>query len=188
MSNYYDDAATSFPYPERAVLLEAVKIPINTEKLTLNVFDPKLIEETKPTGSGEDSYSTKYYEFDFSKVFSFPWDMLPSGITGKFSIPILVPSTVDIGDAVDKDNSKPRQTGFKGAKPVASSYQKSNYVELTIPRYMLYQFIGSNKVTIDSKTKSAYCTIPKGTEFICVSTGAKQDISRVRIIGLYTVD
>ena len=188
MSNYYDNAVSSFPYPERAVLLEAVKIPINMDKLNLSFFKPEFKEDVHGTESGEDSYKDRYYDFDFELSFSFPWDMLPSGIKGKFSIPILVPSIVDIGDAVDKDSSKPRQTGFKGSKPVASSYQKSNYVELTIPRYMLYQFIGSNKVTVDSKTKSAYCTIPKGTEMIVVSPGSRQDISKFRIIGLYSVD
>lgn len=188
MSNYYDNIATSFPYPERATLIEDVRIPINMDKLTLNYFNPNLVEETKPTGSGEDSYTNSYYEFDFDKVFSFPWDLITSNVQGKFSVPVLMPATTEITDAVDKDTRSPKQTGFKGSKVITSSYQSSNYFTLTIPKYMLYQFIGSTKMTIDNKTKTAYCTIPKGTEWILVSIGAKQDSTKMRIIGLYTLD
>lgn len=187
MANYYDNISSSFPYPERATLIEAVKIPVNMDKLTLNYFNPKLKEETKPTGSGEDSYTNSYYEFDFDKVFSFPWDMITGNVQGKFSVSILMPTTTEVTDAVDKDTRSPKQTGFKGAKVVTSSYQSSNYLTLTIPKYILYQFIGSTKLTIDNKTKSAYCTIPKGTEFIAVVPGAKQDSTKMRIIGLYSV-
>ena len=66
-----------------------------------------------------------------------PWDILPSGIQGKFRISILMPSTTDVSEAVDKDTKKPTQTGFKGSKVISASYQTSNYVSLTIPRYIL---------------------------------------------------
>lgn len=188
MSNYYDNPA-SFPYPERATLIEAVKIPINVENLTLSYFDPELKEETVPTESGEDSCKIKYYEFAFDKVFNLPWNLLPSSVEGKFRISILMPTieTTD-EDAIDKNTRTPKQTGFKGQKIISSSYQSSNYVNLKIPRYMLYQFIGSTKVTVDGKTKTAYATIPKGTEFILVSIGSKSDSTKMRLIGLYTVD
>ena len=145
MANYYDGMTSSsgMPYIERATLLETIKIPVAMEQLTLGYFDPEFKDETYNTESGEDSYVDRYYEFDTVKAFVMPWDSLPTGIQGKFSIPILLPSTTDAAelDAVDKDARKATQTGFKGSKLVTSSYQTSNYVTLTIPRYMLYQFI-----------------------------------------------
>ena len=123
-NNYYDNISDhhSFVYVEQATLVEAVKIPINMDSLTLNYFDPKLKEETKPTGSGEDSYTNSYYEFDFAKVFSFPWDSIKN-VQGKFKIPVLMPTTTDSGDPTDKDSRAPRKTGFKGtATMVTASY------------------------------------------------------------------
>ena len=190
MSNYYDNISDhhSFVYVEQATLVESIKIPINLDKLTLNYFNPKLKEESKPTGSGEDSYIDSYYEFDFEKVFSFPWDSLKN-VQGKFKIPVLMPTTTSESEPLDKDARAPRKSGFKGtATMVTSSYQTSNYVSLTIPKYMLYQFIGSTKMTIDNKTKTAYCTIPAGTIFLISSYGGHQDLSKMRIIGLYTLD
>ena len=189
MADYYSNMSGTggFPYAERATLVESVKIPI-CEKFTLKYFDPEFKDDVHSTESGEDSYKDRYYELDFEKAFPMPWDLLPSGIKGKFSVTVLMPSTTEVSDAVDKDTKKPIQTGFKGSKVVTSSYQTSNYITLTIPRYLLYQFLGTNKITVDNQTKTAYATIPKGTEFILVSIGGKNDSTKMRLIGIYTID
>jgi hypothetical protein len=79
---------------------------------------------------------------------------------------------------IDKDNIKtqtksaPSLSKFNNNNLKPSKYDESNYITLTIPRYILFQF--KNK-------------IPKNTEFIITNIG-KFEIDHFRIIGVYTLD
>ena len=79
---------------------------------------------------------------------------------------------------IDKDNIKsqtkaaPSLSKFNNNNLKPSKYDESNYITLTIPRYILFQF--KNK-------------IPKETEFIITNIG-KFEIDHFRIIGVYTLD
>lgn len=187
MSNYYSDYI-AFPYIERAVLMEAVKVPINNSKLTLKYFDPEL-EEKEGHTEGGDQYSYKYYNFDFTKEYILTMNMLKD-ITAKFYIPIIMPS-ISNTEAKDNTNTSPKSTGFKGTSTKsASGYTSSTYINLTIPKYLLYQFLGSSTSNNSKKTTittNSYITIPKGTEFLIACPGGEFKSDRMRIIGIYTL-
>lgn len=172
MANFYDDPS-SFPYIEMATLVEDIKIPI-PEKLSLEYFEPKFKETHKSTDSGEDGYIDCYYEYNMSKEYEFIHSKLQN-LTGKFYVPILTPS-VDYGDANDKDNISPNKAGFK-SNIRSKAYTTSNFIELTIPKYLLYQFIGN------SKDGQNYL-IPKGTVFLIASIGGLSKLEKIKIIGI----
>lgn len=79
---------------------------------------------------------------------------------------------------LDQDNIKsttksaPSLSKFNNNNLKPSSYDEVNYITLTIPRYILFQFKGK---------------IPKGTEFIVTNIGYFR-IDHFRIIGVYTLD
>lgn len=68
--------------------------------------------------------------------------------------------------------SAPSLSKFNNNNLKPSKYDEVNYITLTIPRYILFQF--KNKV-------------PKGTEFIVTNIGYFR-IDHFRIIGVYTLD
>ena len=88
---------------------------------------------------------------------------------GKFFINIFTP-LLDKSIIKSEQRSAPNNTGGK-SNIKGSSYTQTNYITLTIPRYMLYQFDN---------------VIPKGTEFIITCIGEFK-IEHFRIIGLYSV-
>lgn len=92
--------------------------------------------------------------------------------TGKFTIPVLMP---DLSMTSKNPKTKPMaapqvqlvSTAKKKIKP--KKYSKANYVELKIPRYIMYQFDN---------------IIPKGTTFLITDLGEDLDINNIKIIGI----
>lgn len=90
-------------------------------------------------------------------------------VIGKFSIPIISP----LGDNNDNPKedqiiSKPRNI-VNDANILVSSYQKSNFLTLTIPKYIVMNFTD---------------VIPKHTKFIVCFVGESLDIEDIKIIGV----
>lgn len=100
-------------------------------------------------------------------------------IEAEFLVPILTP-TIDTsnGDAVTTQSPAPSTRNHSNSSINASTYETSNNVILTIPRYILYQFY--------DPFQEEY-TIPKGTKFIVSSVGGEVKVSKMRIIGLYSL-
>lgn len=90
-------------------------------------------------------------------------------IEAKFFINIMTPllSKTELNNKV---KSSPSNKGNKGEDLRISSYQSSNYIILTIPKYIVLNFTD---------------IIPKGTEFLVASIGGDIDINKMRIIGIY---
>lgn len=112
---------------------------------------------------------------------------LPSKhILGKFNIPLMMPNAKS-GSALSNPNGR---------------YKSSNYVQLYIPKHLLWSFIKPTFITIptsdsDSTVKTKKLpplkalsipestTIPKGTIFLAEYLGGKKDITMLRIIGVH---
>lgn len=142
MSNYYDNGAISSV--EKATLAEDIVLPsITKAPLTLSFLE------------GGGSYKTAETEYKDTK--------------GKFFISIMTP-LVDQTNASTVSKASPTTRGQSGSKLNASKYSSSNYVTLTIPKYILLNFTG---------------TVPKGTEFLVASINGSSSISNMRIIGIY---
>ena len=92
-------------------------------------------------------------------------------ISAKFYIKILTP-IVDKSKISSISKPAPAVNKFNNNNLKPSEYEQVNYISLTIPRYMLFQF----------KDK-----INKGTEFIFTCIGEFK-IEHFRLIGLYTLD
>lgn len=98
-------------------------------------------------------------------------------LVGKFYIPSMMPS-VDISEGVKL------QTNGK--------YQTSNYVCLTIPAYIVMQFILPSLTNINTTdttinlefSKNTEYTIPKGTEFLIEFIGGFMAIDKTCIVGV----
>lgn len=91
-------------------------------------------------------------------------------VKGKFYLNIMTP-LIDKGSVGEKNNSSPSTKGHKG-NLATNKYKSSNYITLIIPKYIVLNFTG---------------VIPKGTEFLIGSVGSSIDLSKIRIIGLYTI-
>jgi hypothetical protein len=92
-------------------------------------------------------------------------------IKAKFYINILTPM-LDKSMTKSETKSAPSLSIYNNNNLTPSDYEQSNYITLTIPRYILMQF--KNKVPID-------------TEFIITCIGEFK-VQHFRIIGLYTLD
>ena len=92
-------------------------------------------------------------------------------ITTQFYFNIFTP-LLDKSKIKYESKSAPSVSKFNNNNLNPSDYDQSNYINLTIPRYMLFQF----------KDK-----IPEGTEFIITCIGEFK-IEHFRIIGVYTLD
>jgi len=92
-------------------------------------------------------------------------------IKAKFYINILTPM-LDKSMTKSETKSAPNISIYNNNNLTPSDYEQSNYITLTIPRYILMQF--KNKVPID-------------TEFIITCIGEFK-VQHFRIIGLYTLD
>jgi hypothetical protein len=92
-------------------------------------------------------------------------------ITTKFYINIFTP-LLNKSKIQNESKSAPSVKKYNNNNLTPSDYSQSNYIELTIPRYILFQF----------KKK-----IPKNTEFIITCIGEFK-IEHFRIIGIYSLD
>jgi hypothetical protein len=92
-------------------------------------------------------------------------------ITAKFYFNIYTP-LVDKSKITSEGRPAPLVSRFNNNNLNPDKYETSNYIKLTIPRYILFQF--KNKV-------------PAGTEFIITCIGIFR-IEHFRIIGLYSLD
>ncbi len=103
--------------------------------------------------------------------------ILPSSINdyknikAKFYLNIYTP-LLDKSRIKSESKSAPSISKFNNNNLKPSNYDEVNYIILTIPRYILFQF--KNK-------------IPKGTEFIITNIGEFK-IDHFRIIGVYTLE
>ena len=92
-------------------------------------------------------------------------------IKAKFYLNIYTP-LLDKSRIKSESKSAPSISKFNNNNLKPSNYNEVNYIILTIPRYILFQF--KNK-------------IPKGTEFIITNIGEFK-IEHFRIIGVYTLE
>lgn len=92
-------------------------------------------------------------------------------ISAKFYFNLFTP-LVDKSKVNSQFKSAPNTNKYSNNSLSTSDYQQSNYITLTIPKYMLYQFDN---------------IIPKDTEFIITCIG-KFKIEHFRIIGIYTLE
>lgn len=165
MANYYSNS--EFPYVERAILAEDIKLPTinDNKKLTRGFFYNKIAELVPGTFFDGSSSS------DISKEYKLAYNEIKN-ITAKFNVPILFPNV-----STTNQSRKPKTTGFTGANMRAGSYSNTSTINLTIPKYMVMQFVDQTKA----------CTIPKGTEFLVACVGGEMEIEKMRIIGLFTL-
>ncbi len=192
---YYDNISTTFPYIERAVLMEDVKLPVlnNKKKLKRGFFYSirRLVFKYELVGSGDninlverdldDVYYDNYTSSEADKEYKLAYNEIKN-IDAKFFIPVLMPTINNTGSEIKVNNRAPRTTGF--VNPINSlSYESSNCVVLTIPKYIIFQFLDLKNETKGIKDP----IIPKGTEFLVASVGADICLDQFRIIGLYTL-
>lgn len=146
MSNYYENF--DFSAVERAVLAEDIVLPeVTSAALTLSFFDNNPRRQYK---LAEQEYTN---------------------MKGKFYLPILTP-LVDKTDTSNRTGKSPSIKGSGRESLSTSNYSTSNYLTLTIPKYIVLQF----------RSK-----IPKGTEFLIAIQGGEIKLDRIRIVGLYTI-
>ena len=176
---YFDDISTTFPYIERAVLMEDVKLPVlnNKKKLKRGFFYSlrRLVEDT------DDIYYDNYKEDELDIEYKLAYNEIKN-IDAKFFIPVLMPTINNTGTEIKVNNRAPRTTGFVNSIN-SLSYESSNCVTLTIPKYIIFQFLDLKNETKGVKDP----IIPKGTEFLVASVGADICLDQFRIIGLYTL-
>lgn len=99
-----------------------------------------------------------------------------SDIEGKFFMDLMTP-TMDTDYVIERDYGK---------------YQKTNYINLTIPAYLLLSFM-KGEITMSGSGPvitfpTSYFTIPKGTEFTAAFIGGIPMIERLSILGVYFND
>lgn len=92
-------------------------------------------------------------------------------IKAKFYLNIYTP-LLDKSRIKSESKSAPSISKFNNNNLKPSNYNEVNYIILTIPRYILFQF--KNKIS-------------KGTEFIITNIGEFK-IEHFRIIGVYTLE
>lgn len=144
MSDFYTES--DLKYLEKAVLLEDIILPELPKFPTME-------------------------EIHAGKVYYPRTEELYNDVVGKFSIPITTPLNENYSDPVDKkQTNKPIKNMSASSGMKSSQYESSNYIELTIPKFVALNFI--NK-------------IPKGTEFIAGFIGGGTDLSDIKIIGVY---
>ncbi len=192
---YFDNISTTFPYIERAVLMEDIKLPIlnNKKKLKRGFFYNlrRLVFKYELVGSGDDirleekELENTYYDNYSSDMIDAEYKLAYNeikNIDAKFFIPVLMPTINNNGTEIKVNNRAPKTTGFVNSIN-SLSYESSNCVTLTIPKYMIFQFLDLKNETKGVKDP----IIPKGTEFLVASVGADICLDQFRIIGLYTL-
>lgn len=92
-------------------------------------------------------------------------------ISAKFYFYIYTPK-LDLSKINETSKPAPNVSKFNNNNLRPDTYNEVNYITLTIPRYILFQF--KNKV-------------PAGTEFIITNIGHFR-IENFRIIGIYTLE
>ena len=92
-------------------------------------------------------------------------------ISAKFYINIFAP-LLDKTEIRVESKAAPSVRKYNNNNLTPSDYQQVNYITLTIPRYILFQFRN---------------IIPKNTEFIITCIGEFK-IDHFRIIGIYSLD
>lgn len=143
MDNYYDKQQLASV--ERVKLAADIILPeVSTEPLTLKYLQ-----------SGRE-YKTPFTEY--------------TDMEGKFYLTIMTP-LLNKEQINNRNQVAPSVRGHRGNLGT-NNYSSSNYITLTIPKYILLNFI--NKV-------------PKGTEFIVASIGNSIDIDDLRIVGIYSI-
>ena len=182
MASYYENP-NEFPYIERAILMEDIKLPVynNKKKLTrsffykmkyfLGTYDPYVDRWCHVFASDEEEpeYKLAYNEL--------------KNVQAKFYIPVLMTTFTNDGTEVKVNNKAPSKAGFKG-NIQSLAYESSNCVTMTIPKYILLQFIDQKE---DSSGNIKESIIPKGTEFLVACVGGLMRFEHMRIIGLYTL-
>ena len=175
---YYDEP-TSFPYIERAILMEEIKLPILNKKKKLKrgffynlhhliSYDPVYYGDYYTKSEAENEYQLAYNEI--------------KNIDAKFYIPVLMTNFSNTGTEVKVANRAPKITGFVG-NIKSLPYESSNCIILTIPKYIVLQFLDLKNEKIGVQDP----IIPKGTEFLVACVGGNMDLDHMRIIGLYTL-
>ena len=182
MGNYYN-GSIGFPYLEKAILLEDVPLPVYNKKSKLKrKFFYAIQRLLYHEPDSPDVYDDNFYDYEMDKEFKLAYNEMKN-IEANFCIPILTP-TLGKSDNQNERKTAPSKTGFKGDHIESKSYTYSNSVKLTIPKYILFQFL-DNKTEIE-KVKDPF--IPKGTEFIICAIGGIGRMENIRIIGLFTLE
>lgn len=177
--NYYD-GTISFPYIEKAVLLEDVKLPVyNKKKRLTRAF---FYSMHRLLYKGADIYADNYKKSELNNDYKLAYNELKN-IEASFYIPILTP-TMDKNKDIEERKAAPKKNGFKGERIESKAYTYSNSIKLIIPKYILLQFMDCKNET--EGLKDPY--IPKGTEFIIAAIGGLGRLENIRIIGLFTVE
>lgn len=94
---------------------------------------------------------------------------------GKFSVPIINPLGDNSGDPVndEKSGGSARNIVNSNCNIEVNSYQKSNYLELNIPKYILLNFLRK---------------VPAGTIFLVGFIGGDTSVGDIRIVGVSEYD
>lgn len=171
---------SSFPYIERAVLMEDIKLPILNEKKKLKrgfFYSARQaivqVYQTLYYNIYPEAWENKEYKLAYNEI---------KNVDAKFYIPILMTLMNNNGTEVKTANRAPKTTGFVG-NIKANSFNSSNCVTLTIPKYIVLQFLDHKNEKIGVSDP----IIPKGTEFLIACVRGNMDIEQMRIIGLYTL-
>lgn len=98
-------------------------------------------------------------------------------INGKFFIPSIMPS-------LEMDNATDKKT---------NELTKSNYLELSIPGYILTMFMNPKLIPVNNMENIKFIlgfdsnefVIPKGTEFLIEFVGGLVDSELISVIGIY---
>lgn len=142
---FYNDSEATLPYLEVAILLEDINLP------SLPPFPSK----------SEIKSGSVYYPRTLE---------LYGNIKGKFSIPILNP--LSDTDSVSESNAgteSKRNIVNSSCNIEVSAYKESNYLTLTIPRYIALNFLDK---------------IPKGTKFLVGFIGGSSEADDIKIVGV----
>lgn len=184
MSSFYDDLTTTFPYIEKAVLMEDVKLPILNGKKKLKrgfFYSLKRLIPSDPEAPITDIYYDNYKIDEVDKEYKLAYNEIKN-IDAKFFIPVLMPTFNNVNNEININNRAPKTTGFK-SDITSLPYSSSNCVTLTIPKYIILQFIDLKNEIPGSKDP----IIPKGTQFLVACAGGMTDLDQMRIIGLFTL-
>ena len=181
MTQFYNDISTSFPFIERAVLMEDIKLPVLNKKKNLTrkfFYSIQRIFSYEPT-----TYVDNFVESERNNEFKLAYNEIKN-VSAKFYVPVLMAGikSSDKMKEINIKNRAPKTTGFIGNLD-SQPYSSSNCITLTIPKYMIFQFL-DQKNEIEG-VKDPF--IPKGTEFLIASVGGSMDLDQIRIIGLYTL-
>lgn len=144
--SFYDSAGASgvAAHIEVATLLEEILLP-----------------ELPPFPTMEEIHSDRVY---YPRTIELYEDMV-----GKFSIPILSPLGNNTGEPEEEDIISEARNIVNESHITVNPFQKSNYVELVIPKYILLNFLE---------------VVPAGTRFIVCFIGDSLDIEDIKVIGL----